>query len=85
MWKDELAEKVEHLKQLRDELRVQMHLAKADARDEFDELEKKWEGVQSQLKDVGAASSEAMEGVAEAGKLLLEEIGEGYKRIRKAL
>ena len=44
-----LASLKEDLRQARDELRVQMHLAKADARDEWEKLEPKWDEFQEKL------------------------------------
>ena len=41
-YKEELHELGDELKQARDELRVEMHLAKADIRDDWEELEKQW-------------------------------------------
>lgn len=38
----ELETLLDGLKQQRDELMVQLHLAKAEARDEWEELEKNW-------------------------------------------
>ena len=40
--KNDINEVFENLKQQRDEIRVKMHLAAADAKDEWEALEKKW-------------------------------------------
>ena len=73
------------LEQQRDELEVQLALAKAEARDEWEELEKRWEKVKSQLGQAGDTAAEVADDVGEAAKLLLDEIGRGYERIRKLL
>ena len=70
------------LRAQRDELRVQMHLAKAEIRDEWDEVEKKWDVAQEKLdglvEDAGVAAKEAQQVL----KIVGEEIGETYDRIK---
>lgn len=83
--KERVQEAVEKLKQQRDELRLKMHLAKADARDEWDELEGKWEHLKERAKAAGGEASEASGDVGEAFKSLASEIKKGYERIRSQL
>lgn len=75
----------DELRKARDELRVQLHLAAAEARDEWEVLEKKWVKFQDRAGEVGEATGEAAEDVGEALELVGEELRKGYKRIRKAL
>ena len=80
-----LADERDRLLTMRDELRVQLHLAGAEARDRFEELERAWsrfEGRMAVLADV--ARSEAHD-VGDAAELLLDEIKNGYEHIRKQL
>ena len=79
---DQLAEDV---KRVRDELEVKMHLAAADARDEWTELEKKWKHFRGRMDTVGKVAEEAAEGVGEALDVLGEELKKGYERIRSLL
>jgi len=82
---DKLESLLSDLKQYRDELRVQMHLAKAELRDEFEELEARWEKLQPRLenatRDAAQAGKEALDSLAEAGEAILN----GFKRIRDDL
>jgi DNA repair exonuclease SbcCD ATPase subunit len=80
-----LAALKEDPRQARDELRVQMHLAKADARDEWESLESKWGEFQQNLDKVEDAAEDAAEDVGKALSVLGEELKSGYERIRKAL
>lgn len=82
---DKLDEMLEALKTERDELRVQLHLLKADARDEWETVEQRWEHLEGRLKKAGTQAAESGEDVAAAGKQLAEEIGMAYQRIRKSL
>lgn len=74
------------LARIRDELRLQMHLAKAEIRDEWEvRLEPKWEELNGKMEAFEDASKESGKEVASALKLLLEELGASYDRIRKAV
>ncbi len=76
---------VEGLRQQRDMLMVQMSLAKAEVRDEWDELEKKWSHFRAKAGSVQHEVGEASKDVLSAAKLMGEEIQRGYERIRKRL
>ena len=73
---------VEDLKQARDEVRVQMHLAKADARDEFERLEHEWEHVRAKLGVIGDEAGKAAVEVGSALRLAVDELRNGYERVR---
>lgn len=68
------------LKQQRDELRLQLHLASREAREEWDELEEKMEDFSAKirLKETGAGVGKALAGLAQELKL-------GYDRIRQGI
>lgn len=83
--KGTLDQVVEELKQMRDELEVQIHLASADARDEFEELGKKWEQLRARADVVGKATGEAASDVGDALSLVAEEIKRGFQRIKGLL
>jgi hypothetical protein len=76
---------LEKIAQRRDELRVQMHLARAEARDEWEILEEKWHSLKRQLEPVEEASVETVKDLGSAARLLMEELWEGYGRIRNAI
>ncbi len=71
---------VAELKQKRDELRLQMHLASKEARDEWQELEEKMDEfkAKARLDETGA-------GLGKAAGQLGNELKLGYDRIRRAL
>jgi len=70
----------EDLKQKRDELRLQMHLASKEAKDEWDELEEKMEEFSEKAK-----LDETGRGVGKALGQLGHEIKVGYERLWKAV
>ena len=75
----------EHLKQQRDELRVKLHLGKAEAKDEWARLEKQWEEVRPKLDAVREEAGKTAESVGTALSLALEELKNGYERLRNRL
>jgi len=81
--KQDLEKLMATLAQQRDELKLQMHLAKAEAKDEWNALEGKWGQAQGKLGEVPAAAGESLEDVRAAASLLAEELKIGYERIRK--
>lgn len=82
MDRDELRELAAKLEQQRDELRVKVALAKAEAGDEWDELEEKWERLKGKMRAAGDEADEASEDVKAAAAMLMEELKKGYERIR---
>jgi len=82
-FREEMEKLVRKLEQQRDELRVKMHLAKADVRDQFEKLERQWEEVRPRVVQAGSVASGTAKDVGSALKLALEELGRGYDRLRK--
>lgn len=80
---DEMKKLQEALLQQRDELRVRLHLAKADARDEWEGLEKKWAEVQVKFGELQKTAEESGDDIEAAARLLGDEILKGYDRIRR--
>ena len=70
-----LSKDIENLRRARDELRVQLHLAKAEARDRFGALEEQWHVLETDLRRASA----------EATHKIVEQIREGYRDIKSSL
>jgi len=83
--KEELGKLIQQLEQQRDELRVKMSLAKLDAREEWDKLEKKWEEFRAKTHPVREELGATASNVGSALRLAAEEIRDGYERLRKRL
>jgi hypothetical protein len=80
-----LQQELNRLAEIRDELRVQMTLAKADAKAEFDKLEVHWERVQEELQRVATHTKEPVQTISAAAKQLIDELKQGYERVREQL
>jgi hypothetical protein len=74
---------IQDLRRLRDELRVQLHLAKAEGRDAFDRLEKKWPAIESGVARLEKAADAAKDEVGHALRDLVRELREGYAALRR--
>jgi hypothetical protein len=85
MAKTPLEDIFEDLQQQRDELRVQMALAKAEAKEEWEAMEAKWAEVEAKVKGAGKEASESSKDVVAALGLVAEELGKAYDRIRTKL
>jgi len=83
--RDKLAKAAERLKQQRDELRLKLHLAKADAKDEWARLERQWEELKPKLEAARKEAGKTAGSVGSALSVAVEELKKGYERMRKLL
>ena len=83
--KERFEEMVSSLKQMRDELKVQIHLGKAEAKDEWEKLEEKWEELKARGEPVADAVGESAKDVGSALEVVGGELKAGYERIKKLL
>ncbi len=83
--RERLTEMLAKLEQERDELKVRVHLGKAEAREEWDKLEGRIAELRGRLDKAGDEAGDVMEDVGAAAKLLGEEIRDGFARIRRSL
>ncbi|HBP89028.1 MAG TPA: hypothetical protein PKK23_12855 [Nitrospirales bacterium] len=82
---EQLQKIADDLKRQRDELHVKLHLAKADARDEWAKLETRWEEVRTKMEAVRKEAGHTTEAVGSGLSLVLDELKKGYDNIRKTL
>jgi hypothetical protein len=83
--REELDRLLADLKQHRDELVVKLHLGAAEAKELWEVMESRWGQLTAKAELLAGETGEAAAEVAEAAKLLAEEIEKGYERIRKLL
>jgi hypothetical protein len=81
----ELQKLLEELRAEREHLAVKMNLAKAEVRDEWEELERKWEHLRARgaqiTETLGDTGGEVMDDLQMAGV----DIKEGYRRLKDLL
>jgi len=80
-----LQQELTRLAEIRDELKVQLRLAKADAQGEWNKLEVTWERVQVELQRFADHTKEPVHTMSGAAKQLLDELKQGYERVRSQL
>ena len=83
--KSVLQEDLVKLAAARDELRVQIELAKAEAKEEWNRLETTWLQIQDEVKRTAEHSKEPIHNVGAAVRQLLDELKTGYERVRAQL
>jgi seryl-tRNA synthetase len=83
--KEQMTKAVEHLKQQRDELQLKLHLAKADAKDEWARLENQWEEIKPKLEAAREEAGNTAESVSTALGLAIDELKKGYERLKGRL
>ena len=82
---DQITKALEHFKQQRDELQVQLHLAKAEAKDEWNRLESQWDDIKPKLEAARDEAGKTAESVGAALGLAIDELKKGYERFRSRL
>lgn len=83
--KKQLDEKLAALKRERDELALKVHLAKADARDEWQALQSKLEELDARVRPMAKVVGETASEVGTSLELAADEIKKGFERLRKML
>ena len=82
---EQIQEQMDELKSLRDQIRVKMHLAKADARDAFADIERKFERLQSEAKRFEADTRGARVELKIGFQDLMREVRDAYTRLGRTL
>jgi predicted nucleic acid-binding Zn-ribbon protein len=80
-----LGDEMDRLRELRDELRVQAELGRAELRDRWHQLEKSWHQLEGRLKLARDGAREDTENVREAARLLARELKDSYENLRQRL
>ena len=80
-----LNEAISKLKQERDELKLKMHFASMDAKDEYDRISGKVDELSDQYDPVKDAVEEAAGNVFSALGMVADELKVGFHRVRKAV
>jgi hypothetical protein len=78
-------EQLDELRRVRDELRVQLHLGKAEATELWENLEHRFAEAEGHARALARRAEAPLSDVADAARLLVDELGNGYRRLRKLL
>ena len=80
-----LREEIEAFRELRDELRVQSELGKAELRDRVHELERRWRRLEGRFDGIRKDAKDDALDVREAVRLLARELKEGFEHVKARL
>lgn len=73
------------LTRLRDEVRLQLHLAQAEARDAFDKLEARVPEVEAKAAELKHRGADGAHEVADAARGLARELHASYDELRRRI
>ena len=76
---------LEKLKSERYELKLKLHLASMEAKEEFEEAEKNWDILKVKAAEIADDSKETSEEFIAKAKIVGEELKDAYSRISKRL
>lgn len=76
---------IEALKQLRDELKLQAHLFKAEAKDQWEKAESSWDHVMQDIGSARASIDRSSIEVSLAAQLLFESLRDSYRDIKQSI
>ena len=76
---------LEKLKSERDEIKLKLHLASLEAKEEFEEAEKNWDILKVKAAEIADDSRETSEEFIAKAKIVVEELKDAYSRISKRL
>jgi len=76
---------LEDLRRMRDELRVQAHLGKAEVRERWEALERALQTLESKAKRTSRAAEQPLHQIEQDLRKLVTDLREGYRQIRDAI
>ena len=83
--KTEFDNLLEKLKSERDEIKLKLHLASLEAKEEFEEADKHWDTLKNKAAEIADDSKETSEEFIAKAKIVGEELKDAYSRISKRL
>lgn len=83
--KNDLRTLIDGLKTQRDVIALKIYLAKSDAKDEWELLERKWNHFSARSEQIKKELQEASTDIGDDLKYLGEDLREGYSRIKNLL
>jgi len=84
-WRERLRSELESLRTLRDELRVRIHLGKADAQDLWDHLERRFGELEMHARRAAQRTEAPLHELGESARHLVDELRRGYRELRDQL
>ncbi len=87
--RDRIDQELDRIQALREELDVQAHLARIEAQEELSEIWKKAEHARAKLEAefsrIKDGAEEPLDNIGDAAEVLIDEIKNGYKKIKELI
>ena len=80
-----MKKELDELRRIRDEVRVQAHLGKAEVRDRWESLERGLESLESKAKRASRAAEEPLHKLEKDLRKLAKDLRDGFRQIRDAI
>ncbi|PSF06006.1 hypothetical protein C7H09_11735 [Marinobacter fuscus] len=84
-FQDDFNKLSDKIRQYRDEAKLQLHLAREDVKDEWDDLEQNWDKFRARLDRILHDAEGAGQEARDTAKKLGEDLKTGYQNIRDKL
>jgi CBS domain-containing protein len=84
-WRERVSHEIDELRRLRDELKVRVHLGKADAKDAWERLEKLFHELDAHARRTAQRSEAPLHEMGDAARKLIDELRAGYRDLRRQL
>lgn len=75
----------EQIQKMRDDLRLKSHLFNMEIKELWEDVEKKWQKFSNETGQAKTVVEDASKDVGAASELLLDEIRDGYQKIKNTL
>jgi hypothetical protein len=82
---EKLEQTWQQLKTQRDEIRLKMHLGKAELKDEWDKLDPTWQKAENQYEELKGATEDAATEMHKSLTVVTDELSSAFERIKKRL
>ncbi len=76
---------LEALREERDEIKLQIHLASMDVQEAFEPTEKKWQTLKVEAENIADATKETSEALMENAKIVADELSQAYQHIKQRI
>jgi len=84
-FKDWLKQELDDLRRMRDELRVQAHLGRAELRKRWETLERSMNDLDNKAKRAAQAAEPSLHQLEQDVRKLAADLRDGYRRVRDAI
>ena len=82
---EQLEQAWQNLKTQRDEIRLQIHLAKAELKEEWEKLDPAWQKAQHEYEELKEATEDAASDMHKNLTVVTDELSSAFERIKKRL